>query len=146
MSWVSPTSHDEDVWLNEGRAYDDDLATQSELTVNGIAWSAYLVLNHAALAGSTKVRFYTAMITGFIFDQLEVDVFKDGAWVNVFAAGAAWVADAWNECVFAAGSVTKMRLRVHVNMALPILCTFKETDFWEVAPPPPSGGLFVQIM
>jgi len=136
LSWVSPTSHDVSVWLNEERAYDDDLGTQSELTVNGIAWSDYLILNHAALAGSTKVRFYTGMVKGFLFDKIEVDVFKDGSWVNVFAAGDAWVANAWNECVFAAGSVTKMRLRVHVNLAVPALCSFKEVDFWEVEAPP----------
>ena len=131
--WVSPTGFEESVWSYEERAYDDDLEIDSYYHGNG--WSPYLVLTIDQIY-STKIRFWISEYypwNGFLWGNLQVDVYKDGEWVNVF--DKPW-STGWNEAEFTQGPVTKARYRIWCNY--PVYCRCYEFDFWEVEEAPPT--------
>lgn len=124
MSWISPTGFEELGWGNEDNVYDEDTGTYGYYNVLAGDWTPFLVLTHNGLTAS-KLRYWVADVLGNC-DEMDVDVYKDGAWVDVYQG--VMVKGEWVEKVYAEGSVTKMRLRFHVtaNDAIKVY----ETDFW----------------
>jgi hypothetical protein len=136
-AWMSPTGHEAGSgWGLEVQAYDDNLATGAEIFVESIGWSAFLVLTIAAVA-SNKLRFQ-AQQNDYTQSLIDVDVYKDGAWVDVYEG--TYNTDDMIEKPFAQGSVTKARVRFY---AASINCwmMFYEFDFWKVASAGGTGGV-----
>lgn len=132
--WVSPTgfSDPDSYWGTETYAYDDDevetTAWALHVINSGTDWFSYIHLTHAAIS-SDKIRFYAkanAEVT-----QAEVDVFKDGAWTNVYSG--AHTDKTWMEATFTQGTVTEARVRFYTptsNSGFPF--ELYEFDFWRL--------------
>ena len=128
-SYVSPTGFVDGAvaWSDEGKAYDDNLGTFAFTTasVNGTTWSDWLELTHAALDCSA-VRFYLDNNTWF--NPVEVDVFYDGGWNNVY--DGAFANGVWIEASLGGTySVTAMRLRAYNFTGGAVVWKFYEVDF-----------------
>jgi len=129
--WVSPTGFDDpdSAWNNEPKVYDDDEAT---FTIsNGFkGWTPYLYLTIDEIACS-KVHFYPRVPSdGFMVLQLQVDVYKDETWINVYDSNS-WLVE-WIESEFEEGQVSQMRLRMRMWTLTVGYASFFEVDFWEV--------------
>jgi hypothetical protein len=132
-AWVSPTGFEAGSgWGNEAMAYDENLALCAAYSVPLPGWSAFLVLTIAATT-SRSLRFY-----GHSSSIIDVDVFKDGAWVHVYEG--AYAINTWVEKTFSQGSVTKARVRMYGDIEVVYLCEF---DFWRVAGSGGTGGVMM---
>ena len=128
--WISPTGWEGSGWLNPQYAYDDNLGTQADDYVNDRQWSAYLILLHSPLA-CDKVRIYMVASSSY-FTDTQVDVYRDGEWVSVYAAGQ-W--SGWLTIEFAEGIVEKMRFRsFNSNFSSNYHLYVRDSDFWGEEP------------
>ncbi len=118
--WVCPSgnSDPDNGWEDEDMAHDDDTLTYARYyhNVNDPRgeWSTYLNLTHSAMT-SDKIRIYARGTTAdpYYVDSVDVDVYRDGAWVDVYQG--AFANKQWVEYNFAQGTVTEARIRFHVN-------------------------------
>lgn len=112
--WVSPTGHQDpgNLWLNESLVYDDELASLSSAfhNINDPEWSPYLILTHPPIP-CDAVRFYAKRDS--IIDQVNVDVYRDGGWVDVYQGG--FNNKQWVELAFTQGTVSQSRISFRVN-------------------------------
>jgi len=111
-SWKTPDNASGAInwWHNPPYAIDSDLGTGSETEPDTGQTTGYLTFTISEITCS-KVRFYGTHL--YINIAVELDVYKDGAWVNImYGAAADW---AWNEKSFIEGQVTQARLRLHNN-------------------------------
>ena len=111
MGWVSPTGHNDlGLWDFETYAYDDNTTSSAvRYNVSGYGWTAYLELTIAAI-NCSKIRYHALGYPTYGWN-IDVDVYKDGEWVDVYQ-GACAVAQ-WVEKSFDEGSVTKARVRFY---------------------------------
>ncbi|PVX24003.1 MAG: hypothetical protein CW691_08980 [Candidatus Bathyarchaeum sp.] len=128
--WVSPTGYEDpgNSWYYETRAYDDNEGRYAYTWVPGRSWSGYLVLTHSALTCDT-VRYLIRRQTSNI-DRIEVDIYTEGKWENVYSGAGTW--ETWEEVTFDEASVTQMRFRFHndhPNQNRWVI--FYETDFMQ---------------
>jgi hypothetical protein len=144
MSWVSPTGYEDpdSKWDNEPNAYDENTDTYSQNT-EGLfyVWTKFLVLTINAIQ-CDKVRFNAYYYVGGP-QQIDLDVYKDGAWVDVYQG--AFSNHTWEEKTFTQGSVSKARMRFY-NVSSGERAKVYEFDFWQVSAPPPAAGLLVQVI
>jgi len=84
-SWVSPTSHVANGWGTPALAWDNNLGTWADLPVGGSLWTAYLEL-YIASVSCDSIRLYWARDNADI-DDLEIDVYYSGGWVNIYTGG-----------------------------------------------------------
>ncbi len=110
VGWISPsgTSDPDTAWEFESSATDLNPATyaRSYHAINAPVWSSFLYLTFTALE-TNKVRFYGR--AGSEVDLADVDVYRDGEWVNVFEG--TFPNQAWQEVSFTAGNVSQARVR-----------------------------------
>lgn len=107
--WVSPTSHsDPDAdWDDEALTYDNNQATFASTGILGAGvWSGYLILILPESIPSEKLRFDVDS-TGS--RTVDVDVYRDGAWVDVYEGTPA--DHTWVEQAYTFGYVTQVRIR-----------------------------------
>jgi hypothetical protein len=132
--WISPTGHNDpdDKWDDETNAYDDNLGTRclTSGTYNANVWCEFLELTHAAI-NATKIRFYMAFWEAT--REWDFDVYKDGAWVDVFQGAAGGQSNYWWEHSFPEGSVTKLRFRSRHTTLGGTRPTLYEADFYGTA-------------
>ncbi|PVX24473.1 MAG: hypothetical protein CW691_07530 [Candidatus Bathyarchaeum sp.] len=126
--WISPTGHENggELWYYETRVYDDNEGTYAYAWVPARSWSNYLVLTHNELTTDT-IRYLMQRQTVNI-DQIEVDIYIDKEWKNVYSGSATW--EKWTNVTFDEASVTQMRFRFHndhPNQYRWVI--FYETDF-----------------
>jgi len=140
--WVSPTGFEDpdSKWANEPNAYDENTASASTGTHNFENWGWFIVLTLDSSITSDKIRFYVdeVVIPPYGINQkllVDVDVYKDDAWVDVFEGDV--VDQTWMEKTFVEGSVSEARLRFknYGTLLDYLLCEF---DFWEVEEAPPE--------
>lgn len=110
--WISPTgSNDPYQWTSEYKAFDDDLSKYAYWSCSGsypTYWGSYLELTHSAIQ-CDKIRYYISYVSSSYINRIDVDVYKDGTWVDVYAG--AFTTGSWIEHSFTEGSVTKARIR-----------------------------------
>jgi|GEM_PF-1926139 len=110
--WVLPASFSDPdgVWENETNAFDDGTLTyaRSQHEIGDPQWSSYIYLQYPQIA-MDRVRFFARGLPEV--DEIEVDVFKDGAWESVYSG--AFNDKEWVEAVFAEGDVSEARVRFH---------------------------------
>lgn len=94
FQWTSPTGFGDPagVWINEANAYDENVATWAQRTsVPFTSWTDFLELNHTHIE-CDRVRYYCGGSTADI-DQIDVDVYYDGGWQDLYQGAftqAAW--------------------------------------------------------
>ncbi len=139
MAWVSPTgfSDPSSAWIVEERAYDDDLGTiaQTAADVPVNTWSSYLHLTVAAIPHCVGIRYYVGNSTWL--SLIDVDVYKDGAWVHVYEGS--FTDGEWIEKTFTEGSVTEARIRFYASPSGTPTAIYefdfkRETEFTRTAP------------
>jgi type II secretory pathway pseudopilin PulG len=120
--WVSPTGNEipNGQWTNVPNAYDGNTGTFAS-NAYGVAsstgWGEPVVLTLPVAITSDRVRINTDYLDVHI-QEVSVDVFKNGVWVNVFLGGnqATWNCK-WVEIPFTKGQVQKMRFQYHYKPA-----------------------------
>lgn len=114
--WVLPSGYNDpdNHWEWEANAYDDNVATYSRSyhNINDPQWSSFIYLNHAAIS-SNMIRFYAR--GGNEVSAADVDVFKDGAWEDVY--DGTFADKQWVEKSFVAGTVSQARIRFYAASA-----------------------------
>jgi len=139
--WVNPTGHNDPTnnWSSpEVNAYDDNTATSTFDSENyWLSWSFFLELTVDSKT-SDKIRYYVGRRKASDSDSIDVDVYKDGAWVDVFQGEPTW--DAYQEKTFTSGVVTKARIRFHFYVYTGYAYAhIYDFDFWEIAPSSPPA-------
>ena len=144
VGWISPVAHEDpaDAWANEDHAYDNDVEGSNASYPGLIAsfeWTSFLFLD-APEGGiqSDRVRFIgNDAFRGHNVLDWDVDVFRDGEWVDVFDGPIEELE--WAEILFDEGLVTRMRLRASVNrqIASRSLVRIWEADFRDATVPLP---------
>jgi len=129
MGWVSPTGHNDpnSKWSWEENAYDDNTSSLAGSTTSGYTWTAYLELTIEAI-NCSKIRYYANQYPTYGWD-IDVDVYKDDEWVDVYQGSCAvgqWVEKSFNE-----GSVTKARVRFYNTYNQQASAHLYEFDFWK---------------
>lgn len=138
-AWVSPTGYtDPDGgWSSEANAYDDDTGTKArEDFIAPFSWSSFIYLTRAATT-CNKIRVYAEKYHQTV-DKIDVDVFRNGAWVHVYQGSFA--DQTWIEYPFSEGSITQARIRFYSSSSGWNYAYLNDVDFWEV---PTSGGELV---
>lgn len=114
--WVSPTGYVDSVgsWSNEQCAYDNDLTTRCFTICHSYFWSSFLELTINAIYCS-KVKFYASYDGTTGINKIDLDVYYDGAWHDVFEGS--YLHYVWTEKSLGEGTyyVTKMRMRFYNN-------------------------------
>lgn len=116
VGWISPASWSDTSgnWLNGSLATDGNTATYARNyhNIGATQWSDFIQFPFSATQ-TNKVRFFARGLAEV--DQVDVDVFRDGAWVDVYQGGFANVS--WVELGFTAGMVSEARIRFHATNA-----------------------------
>ncbi len=114
--WVSPSGFSDptNTWENEINATDQSLSSyaRSYHNMNATQWSEFVYYTHDDII-SSKLRFYAR--GGAEVDQVDVDVYKDGAWVDVYQG--AFTDQQYVEETFTQGVVGQIRIRFHATAA-----------------------------
>lgn len=131
--WITPTGHDDpdSAWSDEAKVYDENTGTCATTQVPAVSWSSFLELTIHDIVCSA-VRFYATHILGKI-DLIDLDVYRDGAWVDVY--DGAYADQTWVEKTFTEGTVTKARARFRNSWGYETGVQFFEFDFWGTDPP-----------
>jgi len=123
--WVSPTGHEDTDWVNPTNAYDEDVDTYASISVNAYSYSSFLILTHAVLR-SNRIRYRAYHPAGTIF-KIDVDVFKDDQWVDVYEGN--FTNNVWEDKSFSDGNVTKARIRFYNGAVAAVTFYLYEFDF-----------------
>ncbi|MCA9364625.1 MAG: type II secretion system protein [Candidatus Moranbacteria bacterium] len=115
--WVSPDGYIDpgNQWSDETRAYDDNTATYAQNTYGGTGWGQYMTLTFSSPITSNKLRVNADYLDAQI-QEVDIDVFLDGVWTDVFQGGdeATWNAQ-WTELTYPQGEVTQVRFRYNYS-------------------------------
>ena len=135
-NWLSPTGYvdPDNVWIEEVKAYDEDLGLATKYTIPPTSWSSYLELTIAAISCS-KVRF-SAYYNASYINQISLDVYYSSGWHNIYEgtyAHRVWV----EKEIGSTQTVTAMRVKFY-NSGNEDIAYMYEADFWGVA----AGGDF----
>lgn len=141
-TWISPTSHSDpdSKWLSEEKAYDSNTATWAAHFTDPDSWTSYLILlvNEAYI---DKIRFF-AIYDPTNQDKIDVDVYYEGAWHDVYEGAFANLA--WVEKDIPAGTklVSKARFRLYNVSDSSLGCELREFQFNTSAVTPQEGMYF----
>jgi|GEM_PF-3029669 hypothetical protein len=134
-TWISPTGHNDPFeWWGEVNAHDDDTDTGASCWLwkewhgQKERWGDYLKLTLSSAITSNKIRYIIGSNTDNKVDLIDIDVFRDGAWVDVYQGP--FSKNIWIEQSFTEGSVTEARFRFHVTQAGNRYAYLNEFDFW----------------
>ncbi|MBN1585658.1 hypothetical protein JW899_04840 [Candidatus Uhrbacteria bacterium] len=111
--WVSPDGFSDpgNQWSNEALSYDGNTTTYAANTYGSAGWGQFIYLTLGSPIYSNRIRVNADYLDAHIL-AVDVDVFRDGAWVDVFEGGneAEWNCR-WAEVAFDGGDVTQARFR-----------------------------------
>lgn len=111
--WISPTIATDAAgqWTNESNAHDGDTGTYATNTYGSSGWGQFIELELATPITSDRLRVMADYLNAHI-TEVDVDVFVDGAWEDVFTGGdeSTWNVQ-WVTLTFTSGTVEKMRFR-----------------------------------
>ncbi len=127
--WVSPTGFEdpEGKWRNESRGYDENTGTFTDDYSLRLGWAAYIVLTMNQPVRSSRLRVNADWWLGAA-DCVDIDVYKDGAWVDVHEGSI--LNCAWDEKTFPSGMVEKVRFRYRYTNSRYIYWLY-ELDLYE---------------
>lgn len=142
-AWVSPTGFEDlgNEWANEENIYDENTGTAAQDSIAQDSWGDYVSLTIEEIT-SNKLRFY-AYYNAASINKIDVDVYLNGAWVDVYEG--AYANSTWVEKEFTKGLVTEARVRFY-NDATQTSCNFYEFDFRSVEPNPFTKGHSIRIV
>ncbi len=107
--WVNPIgAYDSTAsWTEQSNALDDNNSSAARTLheIGGDAWSPFLNLNANVPANGVRVNVPNSLV-----DQLDVDVLRDGVWVDVYEGTHSAGENIYD---FTAGYVTEIRVRLH---------------------------------
>lgn len=109
---VSPLSHETSPWANEENARDGEEATFASKAIVAGSWSSYLILTYTGGLFCSKIAYLAEGRAGII-SQADVDIYVDGAWINV--RSNAYNYNLWTIWSFNIQLVEKVRLRFYNN-------------------------------
>jgi len=94
--WKSPTGYNDQTstWINEEDSYDNNILTGAFTNIPASSWSQFLELTIDALKTS-KIRFYATQGPGQFVDKIDVDVWYDDAWHDVYEGS--FIDKTWEE-------------------------------------------------
>lgn len=142
--WVTPTSFTDSSgdWEDEGSAYDDNTVSYAKEyhDIYATQWSPYINYSRSAI-DCNKVRLYAKGNPGgmtYYVDQVDVDVYRDGSWVDVYEG--TFTNMAFQEFTFTKGVVTEARVRFRANSTnAGLYFELYEFDFFRVVTVDISG-------
>ncbi len=104
--WTDPSG----TWTQEELATDGNTVTyaRSYHNINATQWSEFIDFTFDATQ-TNKIRFFARGLAEV--DSVDVDVYRDGTWVNVYEGGFA--NQSWVDLAFTAGMVSEARVRFH---------------------------------
>ncbi len=139
VGWISPVAADDPTgdWSDEKRTYDNDDDTWALQFLRGSTWGSYLVLDApepSLLSDGLRVSVFHEVRFGEEPGlEWDVDVYRNGEWIDAFE-GVVETRD-WKQITFAAGTVTKMRLRAHAPQGSAVFLYVVEVDFHDATAP-----------
>jgi len=145
-NWTSPTGFVATTWNDEANTFDDNLGTSGNET-GWTGWTDYLTLTHAGLY-TDSVRYYASFVGAGSFTNMEIDVYYDGTWNNIFTGAPAW--GAWTaKDIGSTEYATSVRIRFEETLFFETFAQVFEVDFGEVmhveAPNVVSGNHTVSL-
>jgi len=131
--WVSPTGYNDPngSWSDESNAYDGSTLTVALSVVPARNWSNYIELTINSIFCS-KIRFYAKYDGTDGINSIDLDVFKNGSWHDVYQGSflnRVWV-EKTNE--LDPSYVTKMRIRFYNNRSEGAWAALHEVQFYQV--------------
>lgn len=142
VGWISPVAAEDpdDKWVYEERAYDNADDTCAGQQLSGPSWSSYLLLkapDPGLVSDGLRVLIFLPALR-YVDDlslKWDVDVYRNGEWINVFDGEMESLK--WTRIPFAAGTVTKMRLRAYSAHTFKVGACVRAVDFHDAAAPSP---------
>lgn len=111
--WVNPTGFVDagSQWVDEPQAYDENVGSYASNQYGGTGWGEFIEFTLPADITSDRVRVYLDYTDAEI-NQVDIDVFLDGAWYDVFLGGdeATWNGQ-YVEVTYPKGDVSRARIR-----------------------------------
>lgn len=110
IGWVLPTGYTDpaSAWVDEDDAFDDTINSFASQwhAIGDPVWGDYIYFTHEPMA-SDKLRFWAR--GGSEVGLADVDVYRDGAWVDVYDGAVNNLA--WTEVVYDQGIINQARIR-----------------------------------
>ena len=139
IGWISAVDDQDPAgeWTSEDNAYDEDAGTAARASVDSGEWTPFLFFDAPASGlQSDKVRFMPSSNVGGNILSWDVDVERDGEWIDVFD-GKVEREYRWTEVAFTQGLVTRVRLRAHNDAYGLWAARIYEVDFHDATVPSP---------
>ena len=142
-TWAIPAGFESATsWVNAPNAYDGNTATASTYTFPGAGWSEYYVFSNNATY-INGLRYWKTRSTVNI-NQMQVDVFYDGTWNNVYDGNLVNNAT-WDLINFSSIELVQwVRMRFNSTAGAEVLSLFEgaylETNFPQVSATGVSSG------
>ena len=115
--WVSPDTVQTPTgqWANPSNTIDGNTVTYATNTFGGTGWGEFIYFNLNESISTNRIRMVADYQTAQI-SQVQIDVFKDGVWTNVFLGGdeATWDAK-WAEVSFPTLQTSQARFRYNYS-------------------------------
>lgn len=117
-------------WVDTDDAFDANLATYAGANVPWGSWSNFLILTFPPTV-CNKTRYY--IYSNYATDLVDVDVYQDGSWVNVYQGTL--TNNVWIENSFGQGLTSKWRIRFYCSAGWPLAsnCRVHEVEMWKSA-------------
>jgi PKD repeat protein len=143
VGWISPVAHEDPAneWYIEQNAYDESTdrnevpGAYTEIGANELTSFLFFDAPAGGLQ-SDRIRFMPSDNIGGNILIWDVDVERDGVWVDVFD-GKVEKEYRWTEAAFTQGLVTRMRLRAQNEVPSMWHATIWEVDFHDATVPTP---------
>lgn len=124
MEWIRPTGHSrpdvwesptdfedpDTAWIDEDKAYDEDLGTYALSDEIGETYSSWLVLTRATAFVCDKVRFYVKFAE--YTKKAKIDIYYGGDWHNVYENTNITEEGRWYEASFGTQLIRKARIAI----------------------------------
>jgi hypothetical protein len=129
--WISPDGYNDPYydWSTESAAYDGNVNTYASNPSSFLSWGGFIELTLSSPIQCGMLRIKADYDTSYV-TKADIDVYKDGAWVNVHNGSITNAA--WQEFTFDEGTVTKARFRYRYKWSSVIMWLY-ELEFYESA-------------
>ncbi len=128
-------------WVNVSMVYDENTGTSAYRSILKQSWSSFIELVVLPATLCNKIRFYIDTYTSSYITLVDVDVYYEGGWHNVY--NGAFTKGEWNEQSIPDGSfvVSRVRLSFYNNHPLTTIRVYlDEFDFNQIAVRPLVNG------
>lgn len=110
---LSPNLYDANgTWSNEANGHDWSEGTYVTYTFGSSGWSDFLQFNGTNMV-SSRLQYYIGSSTDSSVTQIDVDVYKDSAWADVYQG--TFTEGIWEEKAFTVGVATRQRVRFYAT-------------------------------